>query len=751
MIIEKLVAQLGYELDGQGDLRRFQDGLSEAARSVGRAASEVGGKMQSIGKGLMASITAPIVGLGTASFAVGAEFEHEMSKIVGLVGVAREEVESWKADLVDLSRETGIGLDSLGKAMFFITSAGQRGTTALNTLRASAQASAAGLGEIEAIADAATSAMNAYGEENLSADKAIGILVGTIREGKLETSQLASSISQVIPTASELGVRFDEVGAALAVMSRTGTNASQGATNLNAVLSKLIRPSEQARKTLEEYGLTIEKVRDQLREEGLIATLRSLKDAFGGNTEAMAKVFEDVNAFRSVLQLVGGDVETTEAIFSSLANETGASLVTAFKAVSGDASMSLRRAMASIQAALVKLSDVIIPKVVPVINGFADAVSRLSDAFGELDPETQDFIFYALAIAAALGPALFFAGIAVSTFGKLIPVAVGLAKAFVALRAAAGGLGWLALILAGLGLIVAGAVENWEKVSAAFKELAGGVIDYVANALKALGAVLRGDFAGAGEALLKVWNGIYSAIKGVGDLLASLGEGMVKVIDGLLPGFKDLGFQIADAIRGAIDEMFKAGGELITALWEGMKAKVAEMIDWVADIGGQIVDGFLGNIEHPYEKQLREMNGGGEAAAPPGPWDDVRVHGQTHDQLVASMTRAAQIEVAIGNLADRIRAFLSSVSVPDLFGFGDALGLVSAGQFSPTIDVTRNVSVEQTVNTTINQNVTGATAPGAAGSAVTDAASGIADRAADILSSEPAIDGIGPARTGGRF
>ncbi len=53
--------------------------------------------------------------------------------------------------------------DEEAEALFFITSAGLEEKEALDMLEVSARAAAAGLGDIATIADAVTSAANAYG------------------------------------------------------------------------------------------------------------------------------------------------------------------------------------------------------------------------------------------------------------------------------------------------------------------------------------------------------------------------------------------------------------------------------------------------------------------------------------------------------------------------------------------------------------------------------------------------------------
>ena len=48
-----------------------------------------------------------------------------------------------------------------------------------------------------------------------------------MRLGKVTSEELAGSLGDVIPIASNMGVEFHEIGAAFAGMSKTGANASK--------------------------------------------------------------------------------------------------------------------------------------------------------------------------------------------------------------------------------------------------------------------------------------------------------------------------------------------------------------------------------------------------------------------------------------------------------------------------------------------------------------------------------------------
>lgn len=283
-----------------------------------------------IGGAAALAVPAALAGIAAAGLKVAKDvsdafvpFEESLTRITTLVGVAKPEVEALGQAVLGLAPAVGRGPLELADALFFITSAGQRGTVALATLEASAKAAALGLGETQTVADAATSAMNAYGEENLSAADAVGILVKAVEQGKLEASSLAQSIGAVIPLASEAGVSFNEVAAALAAVSRTGLDASEGATALRGLLSTIIAPGKQAQTVLAEFGLSAEDLRAAIRDDGLLGALDLLRVTFGDNIEALSSVIPNIRALTGFLSLTGSQAETTAAIFGELADVTG--------------------------------------------------------------------------------------------------------------------------------------------------------------------------------------------------------------------------------------------------------------------------------------------------------------------------------------------------------------------------------------------------------------------------------------------
>lgn len=350
-------------------------GLKQAQSAFGKFGAAVAA--------ISVAAVAAVAKIGSAAVRMASEFEDSFAKIEGLVGVAQSDIGELQEAAARLGPQFGRSANEAAEALFFITSAGLRGKDAVEVLEASLKGAAVGLGDTKTIADLATSAVNAYGVEVLGGAQAVDVLTEAVREGKLEPGELAGSMGQVLPIASNLGVSFQEVGAAFAAMSRTGTDASQASTQLRGILNALVKPTAEAERTLGGMGLSAEGLREQIREEGLLATLETLTDAFDGNIEATASVFGNVRALTGVLDLMGANVEDTRQIFDNMTDDVGA-LDDAFGVVEETASFKFRRAMETARASLLPVGNMLLEIGSRLLDRLMPVIEKLGPMFEEM-------------------------------------------------------------------------------------------------------------------------------------------------------------------------------------------------------------------------------------------------------------------------------------------------------------------------------------------------------------------------------
>ncbi len=448
------------------DTKGLNAGLTKAQTRL----KAFGSKLSSVGSSLQTKLALPLVAGAGAAIKMAADFDKSMTKIKTLVGVAGDEVDSMAMKVKSMAQNAGIDSAQAADALFFITSAGLRGADALAVLEASTKAASLGLGETATIADLATSAMNAYGKDTLGAMEATDVLTAAVREGKLEASDLAGAMGQVLPVASNMGVSFHEVGAAFAAMSRTGTNANVAATQLKGILNGILKPSEQAKDMLSQLGLSTESLRKNIKDEGLLSTLEILKTKFEGNADAQQTVFGNVRALTGVMDLLGASVDNTRVIFGNMGDVTGMTNK-AFTELQKSSEFKLRKGLIQLKNSFADVGAVLMDSLLPLITNFLGFIKGLFISFQNLDPVTQQIAIGFGLLAAALPTILSIGGAVLGMFAAMVSP--------------------IGLIAAGVAAVAFVIYKNWNEVLPVIVNLYNMIVDLY-NSFEPLRQVVYG-------------------------------------------------------------------------------------------------------------------------------------------------------------------------------------------------------------------------------------------------------------------
>jgi TP901 family phage tail tape measure protein len=550
--------------------------LDRALKDIEQRVEKTGKKLSGMGRGLTKNVTAPLLAIGAAGFKVAGDFEASLAKMEGLVGIQRDQIDAWRGDIRSLATDYGSSATEAADALFFITSAGLRGADAMDTLEASLKASAAGLGDVTTIADLSTSAMNAYGSDVLSAAGATDVLTAAVREGKLEPRELAGAMGSVLPIASEMGIRFDELGAAMAAMSRTGTNAAQASTQLRSIMTSLLRPTADAEAQLKEMGLSASGLRRQIREDGLLSVLQTLDAEFKANEDAAARVFGNVRALSGVLDMMGGSADTTAEIFGELADTSGA-LDAAFDAQ--DTSMfKLSQMWAALKDLALEVGDAILPSVTAVIEKVTGALKALTAGIGALPGPVKAAVVALAGIAVAAGPVLLvvgklmtmaplvtkaLAGIATVAAAMKAPL-VALAAAKVSATAAATGL-WVAMapalpVLAAIGAAVGVSVLVWRKWGDQIMLAVRAAVNVIRDRLEPVVTFVRAFASRVAEAFRWFRD---NALKPVRDFVLRVGEWLIDRLGLIIQRVAQIVGRVARALNPALGAALDAVADFV--------------------------------------------------------------------------------------------------------------------------------------------------------------------------------------------
>jgi TP901 family phage tail tape measure protein len=598
-------------------IQPLEQALGQAERSLNRS----GRKLARIGSELSTTVSLPIIAIGGASLKMASDFEFSMTKISSQVGRSVEEVDAMKDSVLALAGKTARSPVELADAMFFIQSAGIHGAEALQALEFSAKAAAAGFGDTAVVADLLTSAMNAYGPAVLSAEAATDILSSTVKEGKASAEALSGAMGSALPIASNMGVKFNEVGAAIAAMTRTGTGADEAVTQLNAIMTTFLKPSKEAEGIANDLGYSMEGLRTQIKEKGLLNTLLELTGKLKDSGIQTADFFNNTRALKGVLDLTGASAETNIAIFESLANSAG-SAEEAFLIASGTLQFKMNKAMAQLQAISIQIGNILIP----IASNIIDKFMTIANVFSNFSQGTKEMIVKVGLFVAAIGPVIF----AIGKMKLALAAVLGAVKAAFSLNTLRSLLNPWTLGLAAIVGIAVLIVKNWSKVKSAIISVTNSIIDAYNNSI-----IFRAGIQSVIFVFKSLWNTAKTVLQNLNLGFSTIFESLKQALSGnfseaketLTNGFKtafsniknlgnEIGEDFADAIGQTANSRLEHVTDEIFSGIEGMASDVQSSIGGaISDIGGGgggVTSGGGGNKEaqKEYADILKSQNEG---------------------------------------------------------------------------------------------------------------------------------------------
>jgi TP901 family phage tail tape measure protein len=300
-------------------------------------------------------------------------FQDKMVQVQSLTEGSNENIRDLGAGVLEASMKTGQSAIELGQAMFFIESHGIKGAAALELLNQAAMLAASGLGTTDQIVRVVAGQMRQYGAGIEETTHFMDVFARTEQLSSLPIGELSKQMSRITPLAAALHVPVEQVGAAIAAISRSGLPASRVMTDLIAVFTQLIKTTPKQVEALEGMGTSIDEVREKLTKDGFFESLSFIWEKSGHDIDAVGKVFGDTSrALIGYLALVQGSSEDWKIILDDMANSAG-TVARVFEANQVRISLQVARSQAIFEAYGMVVSQDVLP-------GVAEAWRRVNDA-----------------------------------------------------------------------------------------------------------------------------------------------------------------------------------------------------------------------------------------------------------------------------------------------------------------------------------------------------------------------------------
>jgi len=620
-------------------------------RKLGQSDSKLGAFATNVGKVAIAAGTA-IAAAGVAgavkSVAAFTEFEGSMNEVFTLLpGISESAMSEMSGQVKDFSKEFGVLPDEVVPALYQALSAGVPKDNVFEFMETAQMAAKGGVTDLSTAVDGISSVVNAYGDDVVNGAKASDLMFTAVRLGKTTFEELSSSLSNVTPIASGLGVKFEDVSAGLAAMTAKGTPTAQATTQLRSLFVDLSKAggktAEVFEKTAgqsfqefiaaggdtagaldimktaaEDSGVQIQDLFGSV-EAGSAALSLSSDDTFANNIDEMSKsAGATEKAFDQMMTGLGPIFDKFKAnlqVFMINVGEKLAPIVEkamerageAFGKVSAFVSKNWPKVRKAIAAVIDYIRDKIIPAVTPTFDAVVAAGRSVVDFFtGNWDTIrtaiTGAFQWMMDNKAVVVGA---FVGVGVAIATLLVPPMIAAAAASIA---AAAPLYLLVAAAAAIGGGLVYAYQNFETFRTVVDAVAAFMVDVVWPKIQGFAKFIADAFMALVGFVQTHWGTISTVISTVIETVKTVIETTVGVIMTLWDTFGQTMIDYVttawDAIKLVIDgaiNVVKGVIETVTSLikgdWDGVWAGIKLTVSGVWDGIKGLVDLAVNSVK----------------------------------------------------------------------------------------------------------------------------------------------------------
>lgn len=371
--IAKASAEAGASGGGVGALGSALSGIA------GLATGPVGATVVAIG-----ALTAATAGFAVKAVQASGNFQKGMNMVYTMLPNASQQTkDKLSKDVLDLSQKYGQAADNISASMYQALSAGVAANDVKGFLDVAQQATiASGLNDTAIAVDGISSVVNAFGAKNISAKKASDLMFTAVRKGKTTFGEMASSIAQVSPVASSLGVQFSDLTAVVATMTAKGTPTSETMTQMKAAFSEFSKGSSKASKEFK--AATGKSFKDFIAQGGNLQTAMQALDQHAQKSgKNINEFFGSVEAGSFALSVTGKNAKDFAENMKEMQNSDGAT-EQAYKQMDQGIGPSINRMKASMAKGMIEAGQVITPMATQIVQSFEGALPAIGSAFSSI-------------------------------------------------------------------------------------------------------------------------------------------------------------------------------------------------------------------------------------------------------------------------------------------------------------------------------------------------------------------------------
>lgn len=361
-----VVVKIGGETGG------FDRSMDHADARIKKSTGQWQQRMKKVGMVMMGAAIA----IGGIALKMAANFDSAMREVNTMMLLNEEQFQELSKDVRQLSKDIGVDAVASAKALYQAISAGIPKENVLTFLEIATKAAIGGVTDTATAVDGLTTVINAFKMPVEKAQWVADIMFTTVKGGKTTFEELSASMSLAAPIAASLGVKFEDVMATIATLTKQGTPTAMAFTQVKSAMVALMKPTKEMNDLIALTGFETGEAMFQTL--GFAGTMDALRTAANNNNEVLAKAFGRVEALNAVLGVTGDNAEMAAADIDTMTEASG-SATAAFDEMEKTAARKFEKLKAQFKDTAMTLGNALMPALIRLLEIVTPIIEKIAN------------------------------------------------------------------------------------------------------------------------------------------------------------------------------------------------------------------------------------------------------------------------------------------------------------------------------------------------------------------------------------
>ncbi|CAI3519610.1 phage tail tape measure protein [Enterococcus cecorum] len=357
--------------------KQFGQDFKKGFVQSGQVAMGFGDKLLNATKVAAIGGTLALAGLGKKIYDVAGGFDQQMARVNAIADEVGVSYADLRKKAIDLGAQTAFSAKEAAAGMENMASAGFNTKEIYDSMAGVLALAAVSGGDVALAAENSASALRGFGLEASQAGHVADVFAQAAAKTNAEVADMGEAMKYIAPVAHSMGISLEETAAAVGILSDSGIKGSQAGTSLRGALSRLAKPTDAMRETMDALGLSFYDSNGNMK--SLADQVGMLKTAFKGLTpeqqqNALVTLYGQ-ESLSGMLALISAGPDKLRELTKSFEQSGGAADKMA-QQMQNNLPSKIEQMIGALESVAIRIGDKLFPIIAPQIEKLTDWIDK---------------------------------------------------------------------------------------------------------------------------------------------------------------------------------------------------------------------------------------------------------------------------------------------------------------------------------------------------------------------------------------